>query len=119
MLHLIESYFCIHKATLCNENFIILELPFKIMTSLEFFKLMQKKNVFFYRQTKQYIKRRKPKRAPPKRVHKKYTKGAETSIKRGLRQKPTSPPHKLQRTQQASYKRKVHIRNAKKNVNQD
>ena len=38
-------------------------------------------------------------------------KGAKNGTKGGLRQKTTNPPHKLHRTQQASNKGKVHIRN--------
>ena len=52
----------------------------------------------------------KPKRAPQMSRLEVY-KGAENDTKGGLRQKTTNPPQKLHRTQQASYKGKVHIRN--------
>ena len=53
----------------------------------------------------------KPQRHPNKRIQSVYFGSPKACTKRGLEQKLTNLPHKLENTKKASYKRRICIRN--------
>ena len=88
-----------------GKNLFLIKKPcFEIVQILNL-KVYKNKPFFFFLIAKQtnILEMGKPKRAPQMSTLEVY-KGVENGIKGGLRQKTTNPPHKLHRTQQASYK---------------